>query len=76
MSWWGGGLMSPTPGVLFRVTAMSPSTFFPGSSPPSPGLAPWGGGGDKGTPSREEQQQQQALAFHFNSTSEALVLDR
>ena len=32
--------MSPTPGVDMRVFAMSPCTLVPGSSPPSPGLAP------------------------------------
>ena len=41
MSWWGGGEMSPTPGVEYRVRAIVSSTLWPGSSPPSPGLAPW-----------------------------------
>ena len=41
MSWWGGGEMSPTPGVECRTRAMTLSTFRPGSWPPSPGLAPW-----------------------------------
>mmetsp|Transcript_5373 Transcript_5373/g.14134 ORF Transcript_5373/g.14134 Transcript_5373/m.14134 type:complete len:202 (-) Transcript_5373:220-825(-) len=41
MSWCGGGETSPTPGVLLRHSAMWGSTFQPGSSPPSPGLAPW-----------------------------------
>lgn len=40
ISWWGGGLISPTPAVEFLVTAISPMTLCPGSSPPSPGLAP------------------------------------
>lgn len=33
--------MSPTPAVEFLVTAISPMTLWPGSSPPSPGLAPY-----------------------------------
>ena len=41
MSWCGGGLMSPTPGVEWRVLAIHGHTFGPGSCPPSPGLAPW-----------------------------------
>ena len=32
--------MSPTPGVECRIRAIFSSTFPPGSSPPSPGLAP------------------------------------
>src|SRR3954464_4019995 len=40
MSWCGGGLMSPTPGVDFRVCAIHGYTLCPGSWPPSPGLAP------------------------------------
>lgn len=32
--------MSPTPAVECLVTAISPITLPPGSSPPSPGLAP------------------------------------
>mmetsp|Transcript_70126 Transcript_70126/g.168090 ORF Transcript_70126/g.168090 Transcript_70126/m.168090 type:complete len:259 (+) Transcript_70126:974-1750(+) len=40
MSWWGGGEMRPTPGVALRVSAILPMTLWPGSSPPSPGLAP------------------------------------
>lgn len=32
--------MRPTPAVEFLVIAMSPMTLWPGSSPPSPGLAP------------------------------------
>src|SRR5215470_48575 len=40
MSWWGGGEISPTPGVEDRVLAIHGYTLFPGSWPPSPGLAP------------------------------------
>src|SRR3954469_9010118 len=40
MSWWGGGLMRPTPGVEYRVLAIHGYTLWPGSCPPSPGLAP------------------------------------
>ena len=40
MSWCGGGLISPTPGVECRIRAILSSTFLPGSSPPSPGFAP------------------------------------
>ena len=35
-SWWGGGEMRATPGVAWRVLAISPCTLAPGSSPPSP----------------------------------------
>src|SRR5579871_3121075 len=41
MSWCGGGLIRPTPGVECRTLAMLASTLWPGSWPPSPGLAPW-----------------------------------
>src|ERR1700689_2075213 len=41
MSWWGGGEMRPTPGVECRGRAIQGETLWPGSSPPSPGLAPW-----------------------------------
>src|SRR3954469_4641795 len=41
MSWWGGGLIRPTPGVEYRVLAIHGYTLWPGSCPPSPGLAPW-----------------------------------
>ena len=41
MSWCGGGEMSPTPGVEWRVLAIHGYTLWPGSWPPSPGLAPW-----------------------------------
>src|ERR671910_931147 len=41
MSWCGGGEISPTPGVLWRILPMYSSTFVPDSAPPSPGLAPW-----------------------------------
>ena len=41
MSWCGGGLISPTPGVEYRVLAIHGYTLWPGSWPPSPGLAPW-----------------------------------
>ena len=41
MSWCGGGLIRPTPGVEWRMRAMLLSTLPPGSSPPSPGFAPW-----------------------------------
>src|ERR687884_438450 len=41
MSWCGGGLIRPTPGVECRTRAMLASTLWPGSWPPSPGLAPW-----------------------------------
>src|SRR3546814_10101530 len=40
MSWWGGGLISVTPGVAWRSRAMNSVTLKPGSWPPSPGLAP------------------------------------
>ena len=33
--------MSPTPGVECRVLAIQGYTLWPGSWPPSPGLAPW-----------------------------------
>ena len=33
--------MSPTPGVECRVLAIHGYTLWPGSWPPSPGLAPW-----------------------------------
>ena len=41
MSWCGGGLISPTPGVECRVLATHGYTLLPGSCPPSPGFAPW-----------------------------------
>src|SRR5688572_2624264 len=41
MSWCGGGLIRPTPGVEYRVRAIHGYTLWPGSWPPSPGLAPW-----------------------------------
>ena len=41
MSWCGGGEIRPTPGVEWRTAAMWRSTLWPGSWPPSPGLAPW-----------------------------------
>src|SRR5919106_1340632 len=41
MSWCGGGEIRPTPGVERRTRAMFSSTLWPGSWPPSPGLAPW-----------------------------------
>src|SRR6187200_265775 len=40
MSWCGGGEISPTPGVECRVLAIHGYTLWPGSCPPSPGLAP------------------------------------
>src|ERR671910_2078425 len=40
MSWCGGGLIRPTPGVECRVRATHGYTLLPGSWPPSPGLAP------------------------------------
>ena len=40
MSWCGGGEISPTPGVEYRVFAIHGYTFVPGSWPPSPGFAP------------------------------------
>ena len=40
MSWCGGGEIRPTPGVEWRTLAMMASTLWPGSWPPSPGLAP------------------------------------
>src|SRR6476661_8490053 len=40
MSWCGGGDISPTPGVEWRVRATHGYTLWPGSCPPSPGLAP------------------------------------
>ena len=36
----GGGEISPTPGVECRVLAIHGYTLWPGSWPPSPGLAP------------------------------------
>src|SRR5580704_13587241 len=41
MSWCGGGEISPTPGVEYLVRAIHGYTLYPGSWPPSPGLAPW-----------------------------------
>src|SRR3954470_3400554 len=41
MSWCGGGEISPTPGVEYRVFAIHGYTLAPGSWPPSPGFAPW-----------------------------------
>src|ERR1700749_2258174 len=41
MSWCGGGLIRPTPGVECRALAIQGQTLGPGSWPPSPGLAPW-----------------------------------
>ena len=41
MSWCGGGEISPTPGVEYRVRAIHGYTLCPGSWPPSPGFAPW-----------------------------------
>src|SRR5580700_7897745 len=40
MSWCGGGEMRPTPAVEYRVRAIHGHTLYPGSCPPSPGLAP------------------------------------
>src|SRR3954447_12206181 len=40
MSWCGGGEIRPTPGVECRVLATHGYTLWPGSWPPSPGLAP------------------------------------
>src|ERR1700730_12103059 len=40
MSWWGGGEISPSPGVEYLVRAIHGYTLCPGSWPPSPGLAP------------------------------------
>ena len=40
MSWCGGGEISPTPAVVWRVFAIHGYTLVPGSWPPSPGLAP------------------------------------
>src|SRR3954471_4364749 len=40
MSWCGGGLISATPGVECRTLAIQGQTLWPGSCPPSPGLAP------------------------------------
>src|ERR1700743_1632239 len=41
MSWCGGGEIRPTPGVEDLVLAIHGDTLWPGSWPPSPGLAPW-----------------------------------
>src|ERR1700761_9551901 len=41
MSWCGGGEIRPTPGVEYLVLAIHGYTLYPGSWPPSPGLAPW-----------------------------------
>src|SRR3569832_1112733 len=40
MSWCGGGLIRPTPGVECRTLAIQGYTLWLGSCPPSPGLAP------------------------------------
>src|ERR1700684_4190213 len=40
MSWCGGGEISPTPGVEYRVLAIHGYTLLPASWPPSPGLGP------------------------------------
>src|SRR3954464_14048829 len=40
MSWCGGGLIRATPGVECRTLAIQGQTLWPGSCPPSPGLAP------------------------------------
>ena len=40
ISWCGGGEISPTPGVEWRVCAIQGYTLRPGSCPPSPGFAP------------------------------------
>lgn len=40
MSWCGGGDIRGTPGFELLNFAMYALTFFPGSWPPSPGLAP------------------------------------
>src|SRR6516162_4117830 len=40
MSWCGGGLIMPTPCVERRTLAIQGQTLWPGSWPPSPGLAP------------------------------------
>src|SRR5215471_18379198 len=40
MSWCGGGEIRPTPGVAYLVLAIHGYTLWPGSCPPSPGLAP------------------------------------
>src|SRR5262249_9109644 len=39
MSWCGGGLIRPTPGVECRTLAIQGQTLGPGSCPASPGLA-------------------------------------
>jgi len=41
MSWCGGGEIRPTPGTEWRRKPMYSDTLWPGSWPPSPGLAPW-----------------------------------
>ena len=41
MSWCGGGEIKSTPGVEWRTSAIHGQTLWPGSWPPSPGLAPW-----------------------------------
>ena len=38
---WRAGLMQSTPWRMPRVSAISRDTFGPGSTPPSPGFAPW-----------------------------------
>src|SRR5208282_5260819 len=40
MSWCGGGEIRPTPWVEWRTLAITASTLWPGSCPPSPGFAP------------------------------------
>ncbi len=40
MSWCGGGEIEADAGVEWRTLAMTASTLWPGSWPPSPGLAP------------------------------------
>ena len=41
MSWWGGGDISSTPGVEYRIFAMYSLILKPGNCPPSPGFDPW-----------------------------------
>ena len=40
MSWWGGGDISSTPGVVFLMDPIYSEILLPGIWPPSPGFAP------------------------------------
>ncbi len=40
-SWWEGGEIKVTPGVVYLSEAIRGVTLWPGNCPPSPGFAPW-----------------------------------